>query len=252
MNKTEFKEMQNEFAGYVYRYEFFLKCGAIDDCYYNHYFGKELLKLRYYNLENTLIAECIKLKSEGKTSEEITKFIDGFRNKFFQENKIIEQKNELADKVYQNTEKLSLEDRRKFEDVYLKYVTIGHPIVKCLPSQEEEKIFPVLNKLYKENDFEEFNKIYNANIELFKDVEINEEDYSKISTYYYETKKGINADYSNKQNVYPYNKSETLKNEISIARELGEIKVRLNNLISVNKQLHKDYFLAFDADITLE
>lgn len=252
MNKKEFIEMQNEFAEYIYRYEYFKKAGTIADCYYHHYFSKDLDTVRFYNIENTLLVELIKMKNDNKTEEEINEYIKGFKEKFDNESKVIEEKHKIAEDVYKLCESMTAEEKSQIEKDYLEYVKIGHPIVKCLPSKDEEALFPIMSKLYRENNYNGFKEMMNNNKEIFKPVEIKEEDYPKVSGYYYEIKKGINNDFANTQNAYPYNKQETLKNEISIARETGEIKVRLNNLISVNKQLHKDYVLAFGSDISLK
>ncbi|MBR6071330.1 MAG: hypothetical protein IKP77_00680 [Acholeplasmatales bacterium] len=252
MNKSEFLEMQNEFAKYVYRYEYFIKLGVITDSYYHHYFFNELESARYYNLENTLLVELIKMKNDNKTLEEINNYIKGFKDKYANENKTIEEKHKFCEKVVNNCEQLSNDEKAQFEKDYLEYVTNNHPIVKCIVSKEEEALFATLNKLYKENNYDGFKVLLNNNKEIFKPVEIDENEYSRISGYYYDVKKGINNDYANKQNGYPYNKQETMKNDISVARETGEIKVRINTLKSANKQLHKDYVLAFGNDISLK
>ncbi len=251
MNKNEFLEMKNEFAEYIYRYEYFLKCGAINDCYYNHVFGKNLDEVRKYDLENKLIMGAIKLKSENKPQEEIDKFIADFKQKFADENAKIEEKHRAADIIFANNEKLTPEERKQFEEDYLAYVKANHPIVKCFASEEEEKLFYLLNQLYKENNILGFKEVIEMNKNIFKEVEYKEEDFNQISAYFYDTKKNINADYLQKQNAYPYNKQDVLKNEISIAREMGEIKVRTNQLIASNKELHKDYIENFGEDISI-
>ena len=119
MNKAEFLEMQREFAEYVYRYEYFVKCGAMNDFYYNHYFGRALDEVRFYELENSLLVEVIKRKSNNESQEEINKFIEGFKEKFNNENKIIEEKHQLADQVVDYNEKLSQDDKRQIEEEYL-------------------------------------------------------------------------------------------------------------------------------------
>ena len=251
MNKNEFLQMKNEFAEYIYRYEYFVKCGAINDLYYNHYFGRALDEVRFYELENNLMVEAIRRKNNNESLEEINKFIEGFKEKFNNENKTIEEKHQLADQVVEYNEKLTVEEKKQFEEDYLAYVKANHPIVKVIATQDEDQIFSAAQKYYNTNNIKAFKDLMEASKEAFTEVEYKEEDYTKISAYYYDIKKNINQDYMNKQNNYPFNKMDVLKNEISIARETGDIKVRKNKLAAANKEIHKDYIENFGEDLSL-
>lgn len=251
MNKTEFLEMKNEFAEYIYRYEYFLKCGAINDCYYNHFFGKNLDEVRFYDMENKLMAAVIKLKADNKSEEEINKFIEDYKTKFNQENENIANKHKLAETIVAHNEAMPAADKKQFEEDYLKYVKEHHPIVKCFINDNEENLFKVLNELYKQNNYEGFKEVLELNKGSLSNPEYKEEDFSKISAYYYDIKKNINFDFTKKTQNYPYTKNETLKSEISVARENGEIRVRINELMAANKELHKDFKDNLGFDISL-
>lgn len=252
MNYNEFLEMKSEFASYIYRYEYFLKCGTINDCYYTNFFSSMVNEIRRVDVENNVMISVIKMKNEGKSDEEIKEYLNKSKEAFKNEKDRMELKNKLAKEVVLNTDKLSNEDKKNFEEIFLDYVRKNHPVVKCLVSDEEEKLFHVLDKLYKENNYTGFKEILDMNKNLFKDAEYKEEDYNKISGYYYDMKKRINQDYMKKQQSYPYNKQETLKNDISVAREMGDLKARLNEFKAANKNIHKDYINIFENDFSID
>jgi len=252
MNLNEFLEMKNEFAEYIYRYEYFLKCGAINDCYYTHFFSKFLNEIRTLGIENEVMSTAIKMKSEGKSDEEINEYINKAKEGFSEDQKKIDYKTTLAEQVVANNEKLSIEDKKQFEIDYLDYVKKNHPIVKCLATEAEENAFNMISKLYKENNYYGFKSFIDMNKAIFTNPDYKEQDFNKISAYYYDIKKNINTDYQRKQNMYPYNKQDTLKNEISIARENGDLKAKLNEYKGINKSIRQDYVNYFKQDFSLK
>ena len=252
MNLQEFLEMKNEFADYIYKYEYFLKCGAINDCYYLHFFGDFLDEIRKVGTENRIMAAAIAMKSEGKPQEEIDKFLADQKELYNTETEKVKNKKVFTEAVIKNNDALPMEDKKQFEIDYLDYVKKNHPIVKCLVSPQEEQLFQILSKFYKENNYSAYKEILENNKNVFSEPEYKEEDFNKISAYYYDIKKNINADFLNKSKMYPYNKQETLKNEISIARENGDLKAKLNEYKGANKNIHKDFFNAFKFEYTLD
>ncbi len=251
MNLNEFLEMKNEFAEYIYRYEYFLKCGSINDCYYNYYFSQYLDEIKFLDTESKVMASLIDMKANNETKEKMEEFTANAKKAYATEKGMIENKNRIAKQVVENNNTLPMEDKKQFEKDYLDYCKTNHPIVKCLISDEEEKLFGLINKLYKENNYSAFKEVLELNKAAFTNPEYKEEDFNKISGYYYDMKKNINSDYLKKQNIYPFSKSEVLKNEISVAREAGELKATLSKFREANKNLHKDYVMNFEVDFSL-
>ncbi len=251
MNLNEFLEMKNEFAEYIYRYEYFLKCGTINDCYYTNFFGGILREMRTTDIESKVMTTAIALKTSGKSQEEIDKYLEEQKKAFKDGEEKLALKDKLAKNIVDNNEKLSNEDKKQFEIDYLEYVKTNHPIVKCLISDQEEQLFQLISKMYKENNYSGYKEILSLNKNIFTNPEYKEEDFTKISGYYYDIKKNINADYMKKQNSYPYNKQETLKNEISVAREKGDLTAKLNEFKAANRNIHKDFINAFSTDFSL-
>ena len=251
MNLNEFLEMKNEFAEYIYKYEYFLKCGAINDCYYNFYFSQYLDEIKYLDTENRIMASCIDMKRNNEPEEKINEFISKAKESYAKEKVLIDNKNRMAKAIVDNNNKMSNEDKKQFEIDYLDYVKKDHPIVKCFINDNEEQIFSMLSKLYKENNYSGFKGVLEMNKNSFKVPEYKEDDFTKISAYYYDIKKNINADYLKKQNTYPFNKMDVLKNEISVAREAGDLKAKLSKFREANKNIHRDYELSFEKDFSL-
>ena len=251
MNLNEFLEMKNEFAEYIYNYEYFLKCGAINDCYYNYYFSQYLDEIKFLDTESKVMASVIDMKANNEPEEKINEFVTKAKESYANEKAMIENKNRLCRTIVENNNKMSNEDKKQFEIDYLAYVKENHPIVKCFINDNEEQIFNMLNKLYKENNYSGFKGMLEMNKNSFKVPEYKEADFTKISAYYYDMKKNINADFLKKQNQYPFNKMEVLKNEISVAREAGDLKAKLSKFREANKNLHRDYELNFGKDFSL-
>ena len=73
--------------------------------------------------------------------------------------------------------------KKQFEIDYLDYVKKNHPIVKCLVSPQEEQLFQILSKFYKENNYSAYKEILENNKNVFSEPEYKEEDFNKISAY---------------------------------------------------------------------
>ena len=82
MNKTEFLEMQQEMADYVYNYEYFIKCGVVFESFYNSQFYKYIQEMHYYDVENGLLLTIQEMKFKGSTEEEINAFIEKVKTKY--------------------------------------------------------------------------------------------------------------------------------------------------------------------------
>ena len=83
-------------------------------------------------------------------------------------------------------------------------------------------------------------------------VEIPEEEYNKVNGYYYNTRIQINKDRDEKSKKYPYDKSHATEDEISIAREEGDLRTKISKLKEMNQSLRKDCMANFNREITLD
>ena len=252
MNKTEFLEMQSEMADYVYNYEYFIKCGVIFEAYYNSRFYDYIIEMHHYDVENGLLLTLQEMKFKGSSEEELNAFIEKVKTKYTNEKPLLENKHKKCLEVRARTESLSQEQIDEIEKIYLNFMKKNHPIVKLKVSDEEKAIFPVLRMLYYENNMEGLKQIIEDHKDIFKDVEIPEEEYNRVSGYFYNTRFQLNKDRDEKSKKYPYDKAHATEDEISIAREEGEIRTKISKLKEINQQLRKDFKNNFNREITLD
>ena len=105
MNKQEFEEMKGEFALIIYNYEKFIKDCILIDYKYNSRFFDLLQKIRYYEVENGLMARCIQAHVEGKDTE-VEKIVDDFEKGYKQELDSATKKHLIATRVNDYTTRL--------------------------------------------------------------------------------------------------------------------------------------------------
>ena len=55
-----------------------------------------------------------------------------------------------------------------------------------------------------------------------------------------------------KSKKFPYDKAQATEDEISIAREEGDLRTQISKLKEMNQSLRKDCIKNFDREITLE
>lgn len=252
MNREEFNEMKQEFGEYVYNYEFFQKSGVLYDMYYTHYYGDILEKLQRLEIENIVLDEAMKLALKGEPRENISSYLDITKNRYQKDIVNFKNKRKRAEEIYAHNEKMSKEDKDQFEKDYLDFCINVHPVVKCLANDEEHKSFMVLRNFYFENNYDAFKEFLADHKKKFKKVEYKEEEFNRISGYYYENKTRINKDFSQRNANYPYTKKDVFVDEISIAREDGELHARLTEYQRQNQDLHKAYKEVFTNDFSID
>ncbi|MCR5232149.1 MAG: hypothetical protein K6B64_05830 [Acholeplasmatales bacterium] len=249
MNKQEFEELKNEFALIIYNYEKFIKDNILLDYKYNARFFDLLQKVRYYEVENGLMARSIQAHNEGQDSV-LPKILSDFEAGYKQELANADTKHRIAVKVNDYNKKVAPEVTAEFEKEYVEFIKLHHPVVHALAPKEEQDIYEKLKVYYYENNYEGFKKAYAEAMPKFQDIEYPEDMYTKISEYYYDIRKRIGQDFQKKQTVYPFIKKDVFTDEMSEAYEEGELKANLSKVIADNKKIHKDYVKTFGQDIT--
>ena len=251
MNKQEFNEMQDEFANYVYQYENFIKAGIINDAFYNQYFYNDVLRLHRIEVENNIMISALKRLEAKVDIEDVKKEITANIEKYQNEQKVIAEKELKAKAIVNVTKNMSKDDLIKLENDYLAFVKKNHPAVKCKVDSSEQQAFIIIRQMYYENNAGGFYELLDMYKNTFKDVEYDSKEYNSISGYYFEIKANINKDFNAKQKQYPYTKFEVLKDEITIARETGDIRAKINDLKRANEAVSKDFKNAFGFDLTM-
>ena len=247
MNRQEFDELRSEFAEYIYRYEYFLKCGYLNDLYYNRVFRSDLETNALLEFENSVIYTALQEKEKNKDFDPADLFVLALKNKQELMDSIAAKK-EKADRVVESIEKLSIEERQAMENEYLKIVKLYHPVIRVFVSDEEKNVYNRIRQFYNENDANGIREIFELNKELFKPIDYEPEQFTKVSAFFYDNQKRINADYTKKSKEYPFNMGETLKDEITRARETGELRTKHTQLLRDNQELKKAYKNLYGKD----
>lgn len=251
MNREEFDELRSEFAEYIYRYEYFLKVGFINDAYYTKTFHEELEPNALLEFENSIIFAALKEKEANKDFD-VTGFLNAEKEnkKVFLNN--IKEKNKRTIALVEKLDKMTSEEKKNIEIKYLDIVKKYHPVVRVFVSEEEKIIYNKLREFYNNNEMGAFDEILSLNVNVFQPIDYKPEMYNNVSGFFYDNQKRINADYSKKSKEYPFNIGEALKDEITIAREKGDLKAKHTELLRSNQDLKKHYKELFGNDFSLE
>ncbi|MGM9970721.1 MAG: hypothetical protein ACI35S_10050 [Anaeroplasma sp.] len=248
MNKQEFNELQNEFGQYVYRYEYFIKKGYLLDLRYNYTFYDILYQTHKIEIECGLLQSILKMNEENKSEKEISNFVEKVLNDYKdKENKIVEKYN-FSKIVIDNYDKQTQDEKEDFEKYYEDYVINFSPIVKIMVPKTAKPIVDTLKSFYNNNNIDGFKELFELNKEIFRVIDIPEEQYNGISAFYYQNKLNINKDYNQKVSKYPYNKEKVFDNDMSIKAEEGELLIHLSNVKKLCNALHKDYESIYGKD----
>ena len=248
MNRQEFDELRSEFAEYIYRYEYFLKCGYLNDLYYNKTFAAELDRTSALEFENSAINTAITEKQANGDQFILEEFLKAVSKQRGVIDGNIQNKHRHANEVINHVEALTKDQKKAFEEEYLRVIKVFHPVVRVYSTELERKVFDTLRTFYFENNIDGFIEYLTNNKSAFKDIDYKPEMYNVVSGFYYENQKRINEDFAKKQQAYPYNKNEALKDEIGMARENGDIRARYTKLFRDNQTLKNNYKALFNED----
>lgn len=251
MNAQEFKELQTEFADFLYNYEFFNKSGYLADLRFVSLFHDLLFDNHRLEIENGVMQESLKMLADGKDLKVIDKYIESVKNDYNDKIKKIIEKYEYSKKVIAAYDQTTEEERNSFEEFMKEFILEYYPPVKVIAPKELKPTVELLRKLYVEGNIKGFKEVFDLNRTSFIFPDIDESHYADVATYYYEYKKQVNLDMKKRTPQYPFNKVNVLKDEVMISSEEGQIKLMNANLKKINIVLHKDFIAAFDKDINL-
>lgn len=252
MNRQEFNEMRKEFAEYVYNYEYFQKVGFITDMYYTNKFSPELIKIQKLEIENIVMSQSLDLILKGEPLENIKNYCEESKNRYSKDFTKFSNKIMKSEQFIKHHESMSIDEKNEFEKEYLKFCIELHPVVKCKVQKEENEAYLVLRDFYFTNNYSGFKEFIELNKQSFQEVDYLESEFNTISSFYLENKTRINADYNKRHTLYPYTKNDVIKDEISIAREQGDLHAQITNLMRSNKELHEKFKNQFGYEYSVE
>ena len=221
----------------------------LSDKIYNNY--DRDLRMSILEFENSVIYGALKSKEANKDFD-LNKYLDNAKNELAHLNVRIQTKIEKAEKITEEVDKLSVDERKAIEEEYLKIIKLYHPVIRVFVSDEEKAAFGKMRDFYNDNNVLGIREIFELNKDAFKPIEYKPEHYTQVSGFFYENQKRINADYTKKVKEYPFNIGETLKDEITMARETGELRSKHTQLLRANQELKTAYKKIFNADFELK
>jgi len=101
------------------------------------------------------------------------------------------------------------------------------------------------------NNLGAFNECRELFKNSFKPADIKEEDFEKISAYYYSTMQDLKLEANKRNNAFPYTIEGVFEDDVTISAENAEFKIKLKNLTEMNTALQKDAVEIFGEEIKL-
>lgn len=249
MNKKEFEEIQEQMVKTLLVYEGFCKKANLLKARYNVLFGKYTETEIKLKLENELIVNVVKMLNDKKSLNEVEQIIS--KGKAIYSKAQVDMAKEFE---HDALVVKSFEDEQQIitaEEAFKEYVTRNHPAIKMSVSNNEAQLYNALRSLYCENNASGFNSVLEMNKNLLSQVEFTEDKYTEYYKYYMNTARQIQLDMQKRLEAFPFIKEAVFTDDMSIAAEQADIRVRINALTGVNKALHVDLISVYGEDINL-
>ncbi|MBQ3253635.1 MAG: hypothetical protein IJA65_03680 [Acholeplasmatales bacterium] len=251
MNAVEFKELQEEFAQYIYTYEVTNKSAYITDMRYLVRYNDLLTQSHKLEMETGLMQTLIQMLADKKEEKEIKAFEERVRTDFKKKEEEISKKYQNASLFVDRFNSLTSEYNKSFEEYYKEFILVYYPPVRVLAPKEVKPLVDMLRQLYFNCNFEGFKEVLELNRKAFDFPEIPEEQYTNVAQFYYNYKKKINIEINNRKNKYPYNKIQVFKDEMTILSEEGMLLQHLSAIKKMHASVKKDYLEVFGNEIEL-
>lgn len=248
MNRKEFEQLQLEFAQQMFSYEQFCKLGYQLENKFCFYFYEYMEKEYKLMTENEMMQKVIILLKDKKGLMEVEKCIEAYKLSL---SKSIVSLNSKYNYAKQIVNALNNDGLEYLEEDFKNYVMKYHPAVKMLVTKQEGEFYKQLKKMYFDNNYSGFQAVYDLNKNLIQPYSIAEDKYIETAEYYYKVLEQIKLDVNKKKNIFPYNKEEVFVDDLTIAAEVAEFKIKINKLLGINKSLHKDIIEIYGEDINL-
>lgn len=250
MNSVEFKELQEQFADIIIKYDHFSKVGFMLDLQYNLQFADLLDESFRLDKENELIQSVLLMVSGGKSNVEIETYIISYKKIYNDEVARMHKKRAKASEIFKRIKDVTQDQLDELDEKYADYIKNHHPSLKLNATDNDVFAYQQLKNLYFESNLITFKSMLDI-LSSSKNVEINENEYNKANVYYNKIIKDIVEDIKNKKDKYPYNIKHILENDMTILHEEAELKYRNDTLKTANEALHKDYINIMHNDVKL-
>ncbi len=239
MEYKDFELIQNQLIEILIDYSYFLKKGAQLDYKYCYTFKDEIAADFKIRNENTMLMTAIQMLADKKSLDEVDNYIEEYKKNYAVGLNQMNQKLLISTNATNN--RLDDEHQKLLDDHFNEMIKNYYPALRMTDDQEYIRSFELLQLLYQQNNYD----TYFASYELFKDKFV-KKDYhgvnlEKYANFYFTFMQRITVDTNQRKNKFPYIKEEVFEDEITVAREKGDFKARINKLIEANKAIKKDF-----------
>lgn len=245
----DFKKMQDNLRDILVNYAYFLKKGAQIDFKYTNTFKDEILKDFKLRNENTMLVTALSKLNEKKSLEEVDKYIEDYKKSYAKNLEVLNQRIINAGIVVER--QLDETAAKELENHFVEMIRKYSPLLIINPDPYYLKAYELLQMLYQQDNYQTYFAAYDLNKEIFVEKNFEGVDFDKYVSYYMTLMQNITLDTKERKNNYPFNKEEVFTDEISIARESGDFKARLNKILEANKAIKEDFKAAYGEDISL-
>ncbi len=249
MNDIEFAEVQNEMGNRIVEFERFSKKGFLLEAEYVYHFHEWIEKEFKVTQENEFLKNIIQYNAEQKNIDE---FISTFKKSYSQRIVDFSRRYDRFARICEAKKNTSVEMLEELETEFKEFALKYHPAIKWKVSPQEGQAYMMAKQLYFENNYSGFLEFLKLNPLLTKEVKFTSEQFTQVNEYYFLLMQDIQKSISQKKKMFPYTIEEVMEDDISIAREVAEFKVRINQEYGKNKALHKDVIEALGKNYSLE
>ena len=250
MNKQEYQEMRDEFAGLVYQYERYLKVGFLTDCRYNAVFFDSLKVIRRCEAEIAVITQAIRAK-ESHPIDQILKGIEKAKEDFAKEIVQTENKHNYCVQLLSIIDKFDKSVFDICEKNFRDFIFAYHPVVNLNTDPNAKNIYEMAKRFYVECNYLGFDEYLENNKKVFEVPEIAEEKYTEASQVYFQFRTTINKTLNELPKSYPYNKIELFNDEMTVRAEKDDLEIKAKQMTEALKSAKKDFKNVFSFDFTL-
>lgn len=247
---NEFIKLQEQVKDILVNYTYFLKKGAQLNFKYTASFKDEILKDFKIRNENTMLITAITMLNDKKKLEEVDNYINDYKKNYSKD--LINLNNRIIASTNILNNELTLELKEELEKHFVELVKNYYPALRLEENSEYIKAFELLQSLYQQNNY----NTYFASYELFKNLftlkDYHGVDFDRYATIYMNLMQQITTDTVKRKQAYPYIKEEVFEDEISLAREKGDFKARINKLLEANASIKKDFVEIYGEMVELD
>ncbi len=250
MQYNDFIKLQDSVIEILKNYTYFLKKGFQLDIKYVNLFKEEIMNEFKMKNENTMLISALTMLNDNKDLAEVDKYIDDYKKNYNKELSNLNQKIINYEKYLKMN--FSEDDILKMENHFFDIVKTKSPLLIFDADENHINAYEILQALYQQNNCQTYFAAYDVYKDALIKKDFSNEDFDKYTNFYINLMQKITLDTKERKNKYPFTKEEVFEDEITIAREKGDFRAKLNKLREANNSIKKDFIEAYGENVELD